>query len=77
MMLTAGLGVSEMMIGWDNVVLEVGGVMPLLLMYDAVDTPLEYNKRNTNTCWALRLSKLKLLQRQLKPDYRFDNAEKI
>lgn len=40
MMLTAGLGVSEMMIGWDSMVLALGGVTPLLLMYDAVETPL-------------------------------------
>lgn len=26
-------------------VLEVGGVTPLLLMYDAVDTPLEHKKK--------------------------------
>lgn len=41
MMLTAGLGVSEMMIGWDNVALELGGVTPLLLSNDAVDKPLD------------------------------------
>lgn len=40
MMLTAGLGVSEIMIGWDNVTLEAGGVILLLLRNEAVDIPL-------------------------------------
>lgn len=40
-MLTAGLGVSEMMIGWDNVAKELGGVTPVLLSSDAVDIPLD------------------------------------
>ena len=44
MMLTAGLGVSEMMIGWDNVALALGGVTPLLLSNDAVDIPLDREK---------------------------------
>lgn len=40
MMLTAGLGVSEIMMGWDMTTLEVGGVILLLLRNDAVDIPL-------------------------------------
>lgn len=44
MMLTAGLGVSEMTIGWESAVLALGGVTSLLLMYDAVETPLEIEK---------------------------------
>ena len=40
-MLTAGLGVSEMTIGWDMVVLELGGGIPLLPSNDAADRPLE------------------------------------
>lgn len=46
MMLTAGLGVSEIMMGWDIIALEVGGVILLLLRNDAVDTPLHgFGKR--------------------------------
>lgn len=46
MMLTAGLGVSEIMMGWDIITLEVGGVILLLLRNDAVDTPLHrFGKR--------------------------------
>lgn len=45
MMLTAGLGVSEMMIGWDNIALEVGGVTLLLLSNDAVDIPLHTREK--------------------------------
>lgn len=45
MMLTAGLGVSEMMIGWDNVALELGGVTPVVLSKDAVDIPLTHKRR--------------------------------
>lgn len=41
MMLTAGLGVSEIMMGWDIITLEVGGVILLLLRNEAVDTPLQ------------------------------------
>lgn len=41
MMLTAGLGVSEMMMGWDNVAMEVGGVTPVLLSNDVADIPLD------------------------------------
>lgn len=41
MMLTAGLGVSEIMIGWDINTLAVGGVILLLLRNDAVDIPLQ------------------------------------
>lgn len=49
MMLTAGLGVSEMTIGWDNVAL--GGVTPLLLSNDAVDIPLDREtKGNVELC---------------------------
>lgn len=40
MMLTAGLGVSEIMIGWDINTLAVGGVILLLLRNEAVDIPL-------------------------------------
>lgn len=47
MMLTAGLGVSEITMGWDIVTLEVGGVILLLLRNDAVDTPLHgFGKRS-------------------------------
>lgn len=47
MMLTAGLGVSEIMMGWDIITLEVGGVILLLLRNDAVDTPLHrFGKRD-------------------------------
>lgn len=41
MMLTAGLGVSEMMMGWDNIALELGGVTPLLVSNDVADIPLD------------------------------------
>lgn len=53
MMLTAGLGVSEMMIGWDNVALELGGVTPLLLSNDAVDIPLDREKEKKTTNFEL------------------------
>lgn len=43
MMLTAGLGVSEMTIGCDQVAL--GGVTPLLLSNDAVEIPLSRETR--------------------------------
>lgn len=43
MMLTAGLGVSEITIGCDKAALELGGVTPLLTT-DAVDTPLRERK---------------------------------
>lgn len=46
MMLTAGLGVSEMMIGWDNAAAEVGGVT-LLPSMDAADTPLGGNRNGS------------------------------
>lgn len=57
-MLTAGLGVSEMMIGWDNVAKELGGVTPVLLSSDAVDIPLFlFSTRLAFTfflsCWVL------------------------
>lgn len=48
MMLMAGLGVSEMMIGWDNTAVELGGVTPLLLSSDAVDKPLNKIKTHKN-----------------------------
>lgn len=50
MMLTAGLGVSEMTIGWDNMALELGGVTPLLLSNDAVDIPLDRGKTKKFKC---------------------------
>lgn len=49
MMLTAGLGVSEMMIGWDNAALEVGGVTLLLLSKGAADIPLDRETGLNNT----------------------------
>lgn len=53
MMLTAGLGVSEMMIGWDNVALALGGLTPLLLSNDAVDIPLDREKEKKTTNFEL------------------------
>ena len=46
MMLTAGLGVSEMMIGWDNTT----GVTSLVLSSDVVDSPLVEERRNQKNC---------------------------
>jgi hypothetical protein len=42
MMLTAGLGVSEMMMGWDS----TAGVTSLLLSSDVVDRPLVEQREN-------------------------------
>ena len=46
MMLTAGLGVSEMMMGWDS----TAGVTSLLLSSDVVDRPLVEQRENQKNC---------------------------